>query len=212
MSKTPSSNGQSGRTFILIAVALAALAVGLMVSSKLMERTRDLRAAQVYPEARPLPEFELRRASGEPLTREDLRGQWSLIFFGFTNCPDICPDTLAVLDSIMADLDTMGAARKPQVVFVSVDPQRDDAAALANYVGWFNEEFVAATGSQAALDSFTRGLGVVYFLGEPDDSGFYSVDHSASVMIVDPEGRVFGRFAPPLDRQAMAADLFALAR
>lgn len=212
MTNTCRFSRQSGRTFVLIAVAVGALAAGLMVSSKLMERTQDLRAAQVFPEARPLPEFELHRPDGDPLTPEHLRGQWSLVFFGFTNCPDICPDTLAVLDSILQDLDTMGAAEKPQVVFISVDPERDDAEALADYVGWFNEDFIAATGSQEALKSLTGKLGVVYFLGEPDDSGFYNVDHSASIMIVDPQGRVFGRFAPPFDRQAMAADLFTLVR
>lgn len=201
-----------GRTFILVVVALAAIAVGIVVSSKLFDRSQELRAAQAFPEARPLPEFELETAAGEPLTREDLEGKWSLLFFGFTNCPDICPDTLAVLDAVMGDLDTMGREQKPQVVFVSVDPERDAGEALSEYVAWFNPNFIGATGSPEALESFTRQLGVVYYLGEPGEDGYYSVDHSASVMIVDPQGRLYGRFAPPLERQAIAADLFALGR
>jgi protein SCO1 len=212
MTSTDSPVSQSGRAFLMIVIALAAIAGGIVVSSKLFDRSQELRAAQAFPEARPLPEFELETAAGEPLTRADLEGKWSLLFFGFTNCPDICPDTLAVLDAVMGDLDTMGRERKPQVVFVSVDPERDAGEALSEYVAWFNPDFIGATGSPGALESFTRQLGVVYYLGEPGADGYYSVDHSASVMIVDPQGRLYGRFAPPFERQAIAADLFALGR
>ncbi|MDZ7713655.1 MAG: archaetidylserine decarboxylase [Rhodovibrio sp.] len=192
----------SGRIFLIIVIALAAIATGIVGSSVLFDRTQELRAARAFPEPMPLPEFELRTAEGEALTRADFEGQWSLLFFGFTNCPDICPDTLAVLDAVMGDLETMGADSKPQVVFVSVDPERDDGEALADYVEWFNEDFVGATGPDETLRELTRSVGVTYQLGEPDaDSGYYSVDHSASIMIVDPQGRIFGRFAPPLDRQ-----------
>jgi len=204
---------QSGRIFLIIVIALAAIATGIVVSSILFDRTQELRAAQAFPEVRPLPEFELRTAAGEALTPADLQGQWSLLFFGFTNCPDICPDTLAVLDAAIEELDVMGGDSMPQVVFISVDPERDDGEALADYVRWFDEDFVGATGSREALDSLTEELGIFYALDDPDpDSGFYTVDHSASVLIVDPQGRLYGRFAPPLERQAVAADLFALTR
>jgi protein SCO1/2 len=203
----------SGRIFLVIVIALAAIASGIVGFSVLFDRSQELRAAQAFPEARPLPDFELRTASGGTLTPSDLEGRWSLIFFGFTNCPDICPDTLAVLDSAIESLDTMGAETRPQVIFVSVDPERDDDEALGDYVRWFDEDFVGATGSRDSLDALTRQLGIYYALDEPDpDSGFYTVDHSASILIVDPQGRLYGRFAPPLDRQAIAADLFALGR
>lgn len=204
---------QSGRIFLVIVSTLAAIATGIVVSSALFDRTQELRAAQAFPEARPLPDFELRTAEGETLTPSDLEGRWSLMFFGFTNCPDICPDTLAVLDAAIENLDTMGATSKPRVVFVSVDPERDDAEALRDYVRWFNEDFVGATGDEQALKSLTRELGIFYALDDPEpETGFYTVDHSASILIIDPQGRLYGRFAPPLDRQAIAADLFALAR
>jgi protein SCO1/2 len=210
--QTPPSP-QSGRIFLIIVIALAAIATGIVVSSALFERTQQLQAAKAFPEARALPDFELRTAGGEALTPEDLTGRWSLMFFGFTNCPDICPDTLAVLDAAIESLDTMGADSKPQVVFVSVDPERDDAEALGDYVRWFDEDFIGATASREQLDALTKNLGIYYSLDEPDpETGFYTVDHSASILIVDPQGRVYGRFGPPLDRQAIAADLFALAR
>lgn len=213
MRNTLSLGRQRGRIFLMVVIAIGALAAGLVISSILFDRTLELRSARAFPEARPLPQFELTTAEGEALTRDSFRGQWSLLFFGFTNCPDICPDTLALLAAVMDDLDTTGATSKPRVVFVSVDPERDDRAALADYVDWFDDDFVGASGSDEQLQALTSELGLIYFLGEPDeDSGFYSVDHSASVMIIDPEARVFGRFAPPLDRQGIVADLFALSR
>lgn len=213
MTQSAPPRAASGRVFMIIVIALAAIATGIVVSSVLFDRSQELRAARAFPEPRSMPDFELHDASGEALTQRDLEGQWSLMFFGFTNCPDICPDTLAVLDAAINDLDTMGAESKPQVVFVSVDPDRDDGESLGDYVRWFDEAFIGATGSEAALKSLTGDLGIYYALDEPDpDTGFYTVDHSASVMIIDPQGRLYGRFAPPFDRQDIAADLFALAR
>jgi len=203
----------SGRIFLIVVIALAAIAGGIVVSSMLFERSQELRAAQAFPETRPLPDFELRTAAGGELTHADLQGQWSLLFFGFTNCPDICPDTLAMLHSAISSLDTMGATSKPQVIFVSVDPGRDDAEALGEYMRSFDPDFIGATGGEEQLRKLTRSLGIYFALDEPDpDSGFYSVDHSASILIIDPQGRLYGRFSPPLDHQAVAADLFALTR
>lgn len=213
MIQSTSPRRQSGRIFLVIVTALAALATGIVVFSALFERSQELQAAQVFPEARELQSFELERPDGETLDADDLEGRWSLLFFGFTNCPDICPDTLAVLNAAIDSLDTMGAETEPQVVFVSVDPERDAGQPLADYVAGFNPDFIGATADEATLEDFTRRLGLYYAYGEPDpQSGYYAVDHSASVLIVDPQGRLFGRFAPPLDRQAIAADLFALAR
>ena len=213
MTQSASPRAASGRIFLIIVIALAAIATGIVVSSVLFERSQELRAARAFPEPRAMPAFDLHVASGEALTQQDLEGQWSLMFFGFTNCPDICPDTLAVLDAAINDLDTMGADSKPQVVFVSVDPDRDDGESLGEYVRWFDEDFIGATGSEEALNALTKDLGIYYALDEPDpETGFYTVDHSASVMIIDPQGRLYGRFAPPFDRQAIAADLFALSR
>lgn len=209
----PYQNAQSGRVFLLAAVMIIAIAGGILVSSKLMERTRDLRVVQAYPEARPLDDFELHTAAGEPFTRSDLSGRWTLLFFGFTNCPDICPDTLAVLAESMDDLENMGRDTLPQVVFVSVDPARDDGQALVDYVNWFDEDFVGVTGSEAQLESFTRQLGVVYYIGEAvEDGGPYNVDHSASVMVIDPRGRLYGSATPLMEKDNLTADLFALTR
>ena len=97
--------------------------------------------------------------------------------------------------------------------FISVDPARDTPEQLARYVGYFNKDFVAATGSDDALTPLTRALGLVYSREAPaDGNGNYAVDHSASAVVIDPEGREVGLLRPPFDAAKIAADLDALAR
>ncbi len=200
-----------GNAIVVLIVLIAAMAAGLMVSRTLLDRSLDLRAASVFPTPRLLNEFELTQPSGEVFNTDSLKGQWTLMFFGFTNCPDICPDTLASLSQSLDALRLMNPDQLPQVVFVSVDPNRDEGDLLADYVAWFDESFIAATGSDEALEAITRQLGVIYVRDTPDEqTGFYNVDHSAAVMIIDPEGRLFGRFGHPLDPELVTADLFQI--
>ena len=211
MNKQISFGDQNGRIFLAVLVLVVALAAGLIAGHQVMQRTADWRAAQLFPNPRLVADFELYTASGERFSRADLEGQWNLLFFGFTNCPDVCPDTLAMLARSMDQLELMRREEKPQVVFVSVDPDRDQGELLADYVAWFNDDFIGVTGNDAQLQALTRQLGVVYFHEAPDEqTGFYNVDHSASVLIVDPQGRLYGRFAHPLEPDAITADLFQL--
>ncbi len=202
---------QNGRVFLVVLVLIVALVAGLIAGGQIMQRTADWRAAQLFPNPRLIADFELHTADGERFSRADLEGHWNLLFFGFTNCPDVCPDTLAMLARAMDQLEIMRRDEKPRVVFVSVDPERDEGELLAEYVSWFNEDFIGVTGSDAQLQALTRQLGVVYFHEPADeDTGFYNVDHSASVLIVDPQGRLYGRFAHPLEPEDVTADLFQL--
>ncbi len=213
MIKQPNHCHQHGRVFLLAVTAVLALVAGLIFASSIMQRSADWRAAQLFPTPRVIADFELETAAGERFTRADLQGQWNLLFFGFTNCPDVCPDTLAMLAASMEQLELMRREEKPKVIFVSVDPDRDQGELLEDYVGWFNADFVGVTGSEPQLQALTRQLGVVYFHEAPDErTGFYNVDHSASVLIVDPEARLFGRFAHPLVPEDVTADLFQLTR
>ena len=211
MSKQHTHPTVQGNALVVLIVLIAAVAAGLMVSRTLLDQSLDLRAASVFPTPRMLNDFEIETADGEPFTQEALKGQWTLMFFGFTNCPDICPDTLASLAQSMDSLRLMKQDTLPQVVFVSVDPERDQGDLLADYVAWFDESFLAVTGDDPALEQLTRQLGVIYVRDEADpNTGFYNVDHSAAVMIIDPEGRLFGRFGHPLNPEAVTADLFQI--
>jgi protein SCO1 len=211
MSKLTFPGRQHGRIFLIVIVMVLAAAAGLIVAQQMMQRTAEWRAAQLFPTPRPLADFELFTAEGERFSKADLEGQWNLLFFGFTNCPDVCPDTLAMLAQSMNQLALMRQDVKPQVVFVSVDPERDRGELLGDYVRWFSPDFVGVSGDDRQLQALSRQIGIVYYLEEPDEAtGFYNVDHSASVLIVDPQGRLFGRFAHPLDPELVTADLFQL--
>jgi protein SCO1/2 len=168
----------------------------------------------LLPEPRAIEAFDLTDHRGRPFTLDNLRGRWSLIFFGFTNCPDVCPGALYDLDLVSDQLDELKAGGKAghQVVFVSVDPERDSAEKLSQYLGHFNPGFVGATGSEDQLMQLTRQLGIPYQV-EAHEPGAakYAVYHSASILLTDTQGRLCGAFPAPHDAGKMIenlADLF----
>ncbi|MBN8738005.1 MAG: hypothetical protein BGP24_02350 [Lysobacterales bacterium 69-70] len=202
-----------GRALPTVLILVAAFAAGLglwLLTQPFTAAGPEMKALTRYPTPRAVADFRLTRSDGRPLTRTDLQGHWSVFFFGFTNCPDICPSTLGVLKQVRAQLTQAGAADKVAIHFVSVDPQRDQPDVLGRYAAYYDPGFVAATGSDEELTRLTRSLGVLY-VREPATNGQYSVDHSASIAVVDPQARLVGLFRPPLDAAAIGADLLTLA-
>lgn len=169
---------------------------------------RTLEAGTVLPEPRALPEFALRDHHGRAFGPGRLAGQWTLVFAGFTHCPDICPATLAMLAGLDERLQAEGV--ELEMLFASVDPERDDPATLAGYVTHFSPRMTGVTGDKAELDSLMSGLGFAY-IKVPLGGGNYTVDHSAALALIDPGGRVAAYFTPPLRPDALAADLAVLA-
>ncbi len=198
----------------LIVIAAAAAGLGLwagqrMLSAPAVERPA-LAATLLYPERRALRPFELRRTDGSRFDQDALRGQWNLLFFGFTHCPDVCPTTLASMRTIVRNLDGDAAAPAVQLVFVSVDPERDTPDVLRDYAAYFSRSIVPVTGGIEQLDALARDLGVV-FAKSPLADGGYTMDHSAQIVLVDPEGRLAGIMRPPHDPAAIVSDLKRLA-
>lgn len=199
------------RIIAVILAAAAAAAIGFFLAGGGRLGTgasltpEGMQATRLYPTPRPLPEFTLERPDGRPFTLADWRGRWNLVFIGFTHCPDICPVALGTLRDIER---RFPPERAPQVTFISVDPERDRGETLERYVGFFNPRFLAATGDHDSLQRLTRALGLVY-LHRPTEDG-YEVDHSASIVIVDPQGRLIGAVPPPHDPAVVAADLARL--
>ena len=195
----------------LIVIAALAAALGLWLGSRAFAPSAPkLAAAVLYPAPRPLPAFQLVRADGKPLTDADWKGGWTVAFFGYTNCPDVCPTTLATFKQVHAKLRNDGVGDRVRFDFISVDPARDVPDVLSRYVGYFSKDFVAATGTDEELTKLTRALGLIYSR-EETGNGDYAVDHSASAVIIDPDGREVGLFRPPFDAATMAADLKKLA-
>ncbi|HEV2213011.1 MAG TPA: SCO family protein [Gammaproteobacteria bacterium] len=189
---------------MFMALAVGVLASYLTFGSRPVERPRT--DALLLHEARPLPDFSLTDTGGTAFTRTQLMGHWSLLYFGYTHCPDACPTTLAALDRMMRLLDKLPAARRPHVYFISVDPQRDDPKLLKTYAAYFNPGFTGLTASVPNLKALTGPLGADFSYGRPDKKGDYAVVHSTMVVLVDPEAAEMALFTPPLDPKRMAAD------
>lgn len=155
-------------------------------------------------------EFELINEDGAAVDQAAYLGQPTLLFFGFTNCPDICPGTLA---SLSRAIDRLQADQQDdyQVLFVSVDPQRDTPQRLRDYTSAFGPQFIGLTGTQQQLERLNKRMRATYSYGEADENGFYNVSHSSAVYGFDAEGqtRVLIKSELPTDR--ISADLMRLA-
>jgi protein SCO1/2 len=146
-------------------------------------------------------DFDLATHRGTRFTPRSLEDQWTLIFFGFTHCPDICPTTMAFLDRFVASLEGT-EAQDTEVVMVSVDPERDTVEKLAAYVPYFNEDFTGVTGEFLDLFRFATALNTP-FRKVPGQGEDYQVDHSANVVLINPRGDYHGFFKAPLDLAKM---------
>lgn len=181
---------------LLIAIVLgSALAAGIFVA-KTMNKPAELRTAFVLPAPTALPEFSLQNQSGELVNAQTFRGQWDLVFFGFTNCPDICPTTLQVLANAKRELIEAGNRTLPRIVLVSVDPERDTPELLGQYVDYFGEGNLGVTGDLQEVGQLTSALGI-FFEKSPTNDGDYGVDHSAAVLIINPDGEFSALFSAP---------------
>ena len=157
-----------------------------------------------FEEPRPIAPFALADAKGGAFGPERLRGRWSLVFFGYANCPDICPITLSVLGEAEALLRER-EDEAFQGIFVSVDPGRDTPEALAQYVAAFSADFVGVTGDVPAIEAFAKSLHAGFAMAPAADSALgYLVDHSSQVAVVDRGGRHYGFIRSPLDAQQVA--------
>lgn len=194
---------------ILLLLALAAGVVSSRHLFGLPSPPRPRTDAILLQASRPLPEFSLTLVGGVPFTRASLSGHWSLLYFGYTHCPDVCPTTLAELDRLLTQL-RKPATLPPQVYFVSVDPKRDGLDLLKTYVTYFNSTFLGATGELDQLKQLTTPLEAEFSYGPAGKDGNYAVTHAAFVVLVNPQGEETAIFMPPLAAVRMAADYRAI--
>ncbi len=176
----------------LIALLLLFGLLGSISANKLFSsQPPTLNTSFLYPQPRTLGDFELKDQYGNRFDNARLQNRWSLIFIGYTSCPDICPTTMAKLASVYHMLQPQ---MDLQVVFISVDPARDDQQKRLDYINFFNPNFIAATASHQQLLPLTRQLGMVYaMVGEGEN---YQVDHSASMVLISPDNRRYATIKP----------------
>ncbi len=197
--------------FMLVAVVCVLLGA---VSAKhlfaaLSSKPLVLESVQLLPEPKSLPSVMLRSVTGDAFARENFYGHWSLVFFGFTSCPDFCPMELQKLSRLLKLSQPSG--NRMQVVFVSVDPERDSAEKLAQYVAFFHPQIIGLRGDNPAIANFARFLGAAYDrsaiidnkvvtipagVAMPVNAGDqYLVNHSTRVFVIDSQGKYIGSIA-----------------
>lgn len=197
------------RIVMTVVILFVAFSAGMFIAlnERRTAEAPDI-AGLLWPEPPVIGPFSLLDSEGRAFTQDNLSGHWTLIFFGFTNCPDICPTTMNTLNRVYEQLNADEEfLEKLQVLFVSVDPERDEGETLRKYIDYFNPAFIGATANDAELHRLTRQFGVLFMKVELPGQSDYSMDHSASILLVDPQLRFVGVFSQPHDAAEIAGRL-----
>jgi protein SCO1 len=198
----------SNRYWISVgAIALAAALAGVYVARMFNQpAVPSLEAGTSLPVPRPLAPFELVDAGGANVSAASLRGRPTLVFFGFTHCPDVCPTTLAVL----ANVQKRTTVKDLAVALITVDPERDTPQLIGKYVASFGGNIIGLTGTTPGIVSATKSFGVARSRVDLPGGG-YTMDHSATVFALDSQARLVAVFTPPFNADALLRDIERLA-
>ena len=204
--------------FAIIDLALVVFFVSLLTAQSNRQQLGELRdlGATIYQQSMPLDRFELVDHHGSIFSSDRLRGRWSLLFFGFTSCPDICPLTMMELKPFYQSLKQVKTAPLPQIVLVTVDPQRDTPAIMARYINSFNDEFIGLSGDAQSLSALAAQLYVhhealaeaVSHDGIETAEHEHTIEHSGHISVINPDGELYAALRlPHRDRDLLAAYL-----
>ena len=184
-------------TTFLIVTAIIAMTAGLWLASNNSSSTDNTTPPRIqgaiYSSEKKVQSFNLVDHLGNPFTENDFKNRWSLLFVGYTHCPDVCPSTLNLMASVNNELSAQ-AIQPPSIIFLSIDPERDTVDTIKNYVEYFNPEFTGVTGSLTEIDKLSRNLNAVYkkapgLNGKITDKD-YLMDHSSALMLINPNGNL----------------------
>ena len=193
---------------LFITLILAITAIVSIVGATLYQQGRvdrsdlDNLSATVFRIPRTISPFELTDHNRKTFTQDSLKSNWSFLFFGYTNCPDVCPNTLSTMNVMATTLEKNQPDKVvPRFIMVSVDPSRDTVEILSKYIPYFNNSFIGLTGtSSTQIDAITKQFGIPYFINKkmPDDTE-YEVQHSGAILLVNPQGNLHALFSAPHD-------------
>lgn len=198
------------KTVIIVLAFIVLIVVGFI--SRIFQPTilspaeMQANGTMVFQQPRQVTDFSLVDHTGAPFTRESVMGQWTLVFFGFTFCPDICPTTMVELNEFMQLIEGTEVEDQFQVVMVTVDPGRDSVEQLASYVPFFNPDFLGVTGEFLDIHRFATELNTP-FRRVPGGGENYQMDHSANIVLINPRGDYHGFVKAPLDLPKMKLTL-----
>ncbi|HLD68608.1 MAG TPA: SCO family protein [Pseudomonas sp.] len=196
---------------VFVLLGIVALVLGLTVHKVLNSQgqgdpTALLDAGIVLlPKSRELPELSLVDQDGQPVAVNQLKGQWSLLFFGYTFCPDICPTTLAQLRQLKTQLPPETQAQL-RMILVSVDPHRDTPQQLKQYLSYFDAGFQGLTGEEALIQKLANGVSIPFIPADTSKEN-YTVDHSGNLVLIGPDGTQRGFIRAPINNEKLAAQL-----
>jgi len=224
---------QAGNTLVVVIIAITAVVLGAATFGLLSGKSDDglaesaqssnsgneqlaalqqnlLTSLALPTDFKTVQEFELIDVDGQPITQRVFEDAWSLVFFGFTHCPDVCPITLQIMKDVVEKLEAQEQV-PPQIVFVSIDPARDTAESMKKYIEYFNEEFVGITGDVNKVHALSSSLGIVAsFTANESNPDNYGVDHTASLLLIDPQRRVRAKVTPPHEAEKIIADYLTM--
>jgi protein SCO1 len=209
--QTPAGWGMKFRakgTMVLLVAWLVVMAIALAAMSLRDNVPQPDLVGVLRPAPQPLAAFEMIDHRGEAFTVDRFAGKWTFLFFGYTFCPDICPTTLAMLRALGNQLAERGFDDdRFDMLFVSVDPERDTPEQIARYIGFFGERFTGITGNPDEVLSFAKQFGAMYFKEQQTSAQQYLVAHTGSVFLTSPRAELVASFSPPHDPRTIA-DLF----
>lgn len=210
------------RNLLFVSAGLVCALLGFFIANQHFSKPLELKSAQLLPGQKKIADVQLESTQEETLDESFLSGHWTLVFFGFTSCPDFCPMELQKLGRVMR----MSEEPDLQVLFVSVDPERDTNEKLKAYVEFFHPGITGAIGTNKEIARFAQLFGASYDrsfildkklheisagMDMPADAGdFYQVNHSLRIFIVNPLGNYIGSFAPPHDAEIILDDINAI--
>ena len=197
---------------VVVLAALVAIVLGLTVHKVLGSKGDGLDKAALLdagiillPQSRELPELTLNNVDGQPQALTSLKGKWTLVFFGYTFCPDICPTTLAQLRQLNGLLPAETRSQL-QILMVSLDPHRDTPEKLKQYLGFFDPAYLGLTGPLADIQTLANAVSIPFIPGDTSKEN-YTVDHSGNLVLLGPDGRQRGFIRAPLNNEKLKAQL-----
>ena len=199
------SSSCKGKTVGLLLIAVLAISAGAYFNFSHNKQTvfNDLHLT-LLQSPRNVTDFQL-----EQYDNNSLQGKWTLMFFGFSRCPQLCPTTMATLNKAYQLLQQQNIKELPQVVLVTLDPEYDSAQRINEYAKSFNSNFIGVRGKKQQLDALTHELGIAYFKTTnpgQKDSNNYSINHSGTIILFNPEGKLAGFFTTPHNEKSIAGD------
>ena len=194
---------------LLFGLAVLAVIAGAVMAHLQRAPSYTVSNATVLDFPRPVPPLDLVDHEGKPFNNDRLEGRWSIVFFGFTHCPDVCPMTMNMLASTMKRIEASHPGAEPQVVMISIDPERDTPERLNAYVPFFAPDFVGVTGTLDQINSLTETMGVAsrkVVTGEDT----YTMDHTSALFVINPDGALNAISSSPHLPEVLANDMLAM--